>query len=131
VYGLKNLLDKNPVTISGALVAIVGAAVISGWISLSVESLAAWNTALVLVLGLFVNSRTANKAVLNELADTPPTVDGVPLAPASETPAPAAARRRKPKGEGGQITPERALSIAILAAVALVVVIVLLRLVPA
>jgi hypothetical protein len=102
MYGFKALLDKNPVTISAAVVAVVGAAVISGWVTISVEALAAWNTALVLALGLFVNSRTANVAVLNELADTPPTVEGVPLAPAA---APAKKAPAKKVAEKGQSVP--------------------------
>lgn len=93
MYSPKNLLQKNPIQISGALFAIANATIVSGWVEMTVEQLAAWETALLLVLGLFVASQTVNKAVLSELADSPPTVDGTPVVTGEAMPA-----KRKQRG---------------------------------
>lgn len=126
IYALSNVLDKHPNIISGAVMSWVNLAIIAEWVKIDGKTASALNLALAATLALFVASKTSNTAVLNELAQDPPTVDGVALDPAAEPPVKAARARKK---EDGQITPERALSIAILAAVALVIVIVLLRLV--
>lgn len=69
MYALRNLLDKNPIQISGAVVALVNAiAAASSWAP-SPETILAGETALVAVLGLFVAAKTENSASLNELAD--------------------------------------------------------------
>ena len=130
IYALRNVLDKHPNIISGAVMAWVNLAVIAEWVKIDGKTASALNLALAATLALFVASKTANVSVLNDLADTPPSAEGVALAPVVGDPAPTA-RRRKPRGEAGQITPERALSIAILAAVAVIAIVVLLRLVPA
>jgi hypothetical protein len=83
MYAIRNLFDKHPIQLAGALTAWLNLAVIAGWVEISAEAVAGLNGALVITLGLFVASKTANVAVLNDLADTPPTVDGVELSPAS------------------------------------------------
>lgn len=72
MYSLKSVLDKQPVAIAAAVIAVLNAFVIAGTVHLSSQSVAGINVALVAVLGLFVGNRTANKAVLNELADGAP-----------------------------------------------------------
>lgn len=69
MYKVKNLLSKSPITISTAIIAVVNFALIMDWVDLSADAVSALNIALVAVLGLFVSSTTANKAVLEELAD--------------------------------------------------------------
>ena len=69
MYGIKNILDKSPVTVSGAVVAVVNFCIAMSWLTLDGKQVAALNTALVLLLSLFVANKTANKAVLHELAD--------------------------------------------------------------
>jgi fatty acid desaturase len=70
IYSLRALLDKQPVTISAAVKAAVLCLVTFGVISWSGEQVAALLVALELVLALFVQSKTANKATLDEVADT-------------------------------------------------------------
>lgn len=71
MYSLKSVLDKQPVTITTAVMAVVNLCVIAGWVHLASQTVAGANTALVLVLALFVNSKTANAAVLREMAAAP------------------------------------------------------------
>jgi hypothetical protein len=70
IYSFRGLLDKQPVTISAAVFAVLNVLVTAGVFTVDSKTLAAANVALVLVLGLFVNSKTANTAVLSEIADT-------------------------------------------------------------
>lgn len=69
MYSLRSLLDKQPVTISAAAFAVLNVLVVAGIIDVTAETVSAGNTALALLLGLFVNSRTANKAGLEEFGD--------------------------------------------------------------
>lgn len=69
MYGLRNILDKQPVQITGAVMSVLNLAVVAGWVHAASTTVAAGNTALVLILGLFVNSRTTNTAVLHEIAN--------------------------------------------------------------
>lgn len=70
IYSLRALLEKQPVTLAGAAVAVANVLIVAGVVTLDAKTVAAGNTALVTVLGLFVNSKTSNTAVLTELADT-------------------------------------------------------------
>jgi hypothetical protein len=72
IYSLKSLLTKTPIQISAGIVAILNAAIMAHWWTLSVLSVAAVNTIVVTVLGLFVNSTTTNTAKLQEVADVSP-----------------------------------------------------------
>lgn len=84
MYSLRAVLDKQPVQISGAAFAVVNLFVASGVVHVSGALVAAANTALALVLGLFVQTKTANKSVLNELADALPAPE--PAKPARRRP---------------------------------------------
>lgn len=92
MYAIRNLFDKHPIQLAGAVMAWVNLAIIVGWVEMKPEAVAGLNGALVITLGLFVAAKTTNTRVLNDLADTPPTVDGVELAPAT---APAKAKRTR------------------------------------
>lgn len=70
IYSLRALLDKQPVTISAALFAVLNVFVVAGVVNIDGKTVSAGNTALVLLLGLFIQSKTANAAVLTEIADT-------------------------------------------------------------
>lgn len=70
IYSLRALLDKQPVTISAALFAVLNVFVVAGVVDIDGKTVSAGNTALVLLLGLFVQSKTTNTAVLQEVADT-------------------------------------------------------------
>jgi tRNA1(Val) A37 N6-methylase TrmN6 len=72
MYGIKNVLDKNPIDIMTALVLIVNFVVLMGWWELSGEQTAALNGAGIAVLGLFVKAKTTNTAKLEELDPQPP-----------------------------------------------------------
>lgn len=67
MYSLKAVLQKSPVIISGAVIAVVNFCIIQEWIDLSAKGVASLNTALVLVLGLFVVNTTVNQAGLDEV----------------------------------------------------------------
>lgn len=69
MYRLRNLLDKNPIQISGAVMALLNLLVIVDVVSVSADAVAASNTALILVLGLFVTTRTTNTAKLEDLSE--------------------------------------------------------------
>ena len=84
IYALSAVLDKHPNIISGAVLAWVNVLIALGVLELDGKEVSALNLALAGTLSLFVASKTANVAVLNELAQDPPSVDGVPLAPAVE-----------------------------------------------
>lgn len=103
MYSLKSVLDKQPVAIAAAVIAVLNAFVIAGTVTLNAQSVSGINVALVAVLGLFVGNRTANKAVLNELADAGPP-----------------AKARAAKKQGGQSL------VQVLVAVALILVIIVL-----
>lgn len=68
MYSFKNVLQKNPIQISGAIITMLNVLVMAGAITLRGEVVAGINTALVVVLGLFVANTTANVAVLKELS---------------------------------------------------------------
>lgn len=69
MYSLRNMLDKQPVTISAAVFAVLNVFVVAGVVNLDGQTVSASNTALVLVLGLFIQSKTTNTAVLSEIGD--------------------------------------------------------------
>lgn len=69
MYALRNLLDKNPIQIAAAVVAVLNVFIIIGVLTCSAEAVAGVNVALVAVLSLFVVSKTVNSAKLHELAD--------------------------------------------------------------
>jgi len=71
MYGLRNVLDKQPIQIATAVMAIVNLCVIAGWVHLASTTVAGGNTTLVLVLGLFVKAKTATTAALRELTSPP------------------------------------------------------------
>lgn len=68
MYSLKNLLAKQPVQISAAVVSVLNLAIVAGWVHISAATVAGANTSVVLVLGLFVGATTTNTAKLRELA---------------------------------------------------------------
>jgi len=70
IYNPKNVLDKNPIQISGAAMAVLNVPIVSGAINWSTPTVAAANVALVAVLGLFISSKTVNEATLKEIAIT-------------------------------------------------------------
>lgn len=53
MYSPRNIFRKRPVTISGAIVALLNVPVLFGVWSITAEQLAGVNTALVALLGLF------------------------------------------------------------------------------
>lgn len=79
MYSLKAIWDKQPVTISTAAIAVLNVLVAMSVIQLDAKELSAINVAAVAVLGLFINSKTANKAGLDEVADVaaPPERDTI------------------------------------------------------
>lgn len=70
MYSIKNLFTKSPVAISAAIIAIVNFCIVMDWIAMTAKGVASLNTALVVVLGLFVANTTSNNAVLNDIGDT-------------------------------------------------------------
>lgn len=70
MYSVKNLVQKNPVQISGAVIAVLNVLIIAGWVVLDAKAVAALNTALIAVLGLFVSQATVNAAALRDAIDT-------------------------------------------------------------
>lgn len=70
LYAIRNLLDKNPTQISAAVMAIVNLPILATWWTPPAAAVSGLNVALVLVLGLFVVTRTVNGAKLAELADS-------------------------------------------------------------
>lgn len=69
LYSLKNILDKNPIQLSGAVMAVLNVPIVAGAIDWSTATVAAANVALVAVLGLFISAKTSNDAVLQEMAE--------------------------------------------------------------
>ncbi len=68
VYSLKNILKQNPLAVKSAAMAILGALVVTGVITLSSEAIAAWAVAIEMVLNLFyVSPSTVNRAKLEQL----------------------------------------------------------------
>lgn len=66
----KNLLTQEPVTIAAAVTALVNVLTLLGVFSLGADQLAGINTAIVLVLGLFVRRAvTPNQRVVVSQAD--------------------------------------------------------------
>jgi len=66
-YSPGNILDKQPVTISTVIIAGINVGVAFG-LDVTVEQLAAINVFVTGGLALFVNKKTANKAVLQGMA---------------------------------------------------------------
>ena len=60
MYSLKNLLAKEPVAISAAVLAVVNLGFLFGLYTVTADQLAGINTAMVLVLGLVRQVVTAN-----------------------------------------------------------------------
>lgn len=70
MYSLKTFLAQEPAAVKAALVALVSAAIVSGWFTISAEALAAWGTALELLLGLgYVRARTVTTSALQQVND--------------------------------------------------------------
>lgn len=67
LYALRNILDKQPVTITGAAMAGVNVGVAFNVLDVTAKQLGSLNTFLILLLGLFINNKTANKATLEEI----------------------------------------------------------------
>lgn len=67
MYSVKNLINKNPIQLSTAVMAIVNFCIIVHWLTLHADAVAALNTVLVLVFGLFVTTQTTNTSKLNDL----------------------------------------------------------------
>lgn len=67
MYNLKSLFNKNPVQISGTVLAIVNFCIIMDWLEMSTEAVAGLNVLMGSLLGLFVTSTTVNSAKLEEL----------------------------------------------------------------
>lgn len=72
IYSFKNLFTKTPIQISTAVTGIVNVLVLAGVLDWASTTVAGVNTVMALVLALFVSSQTANKAVLNEMAQEAP-----------------------------------------------------------
>lgn len=64
----KNVLNKTPLQLSGAVMGVVNFLIINDTIHMKVAAVSGLNLAMIGVFGLFVATKTANKAVLNELA---------------------------------------------------------------
>lgn len=69
MYSLKAILTKQPIILAGAVIAVVNLAIVEEWITMSAKGVASLNSALILVLGLFVNTVTSNNAVLDEMKE--------------------------------------------------------------
>jgi hypothetical protein len=67
MYSVKNLINKNPIQISGAVLAIMNWLVLMDWVELADKQVAGFNTALVAVLGVFIANKTENSESLREL----------------------------------------------------------------
>lgn len=70
MYAIKNIFDKTPLMLSGAIMGVVNFLILMEWLSMDGKQVSGLNLALVGVLGLFVATKTANKAVLEELAES-------------------------------------------------------------
>lgn len=78
LYALRNVLDKQPLQITAAIMAWVNLVVIADLWNPGEKVVGGFNAALIATLLLFVSTKTTNTSVLNELAADPPTIDGVP-----------------------------------------------------
>lgn len=67
MYSARNLLEKNPIQLSGVVVAFVNLLMILDWINLAADAVAALNIFMVAFLGLFVTTKTTNRAGLQEI----------------------------------------------------------------
>ena len=86
IYSLKALLTRTPIQISGAVVTLLNAAIGVGWVHWDGTQVGWANTALIALLGLFVNSTTTNTAKLQEVASAatptgPPAEGNAPPSP--------------------------------------------------
>lgn len=69
MYSIGNILRQEPTTVSAAVIAILNVLAAAHVFAVSTEQLAAINTAVVMLLGLFyVRPLTASKAGLEKLA---------------------------------------------------------------
>ena len=66
MYSIKNLLAKEPVAISAAVLAVVNLGFLFGLYTVTTDQLAGINTAMVLVLGLVRQTVTANANLRKE-----------------------------------------------------------------
>ena len=71
-WSFKNVLDKHPNQIVVAFQACLNVPIVSGALTWSTPTVAAVNVALGAVLQLFVSSKTANKATLEEMGSADP-----------------------------------------------------------
>jgi hypothetical protein len=69
MYSARNLLEKNPIQLSGVVVAFVNLLMILDWIDLAADAVAALNIFMVAFLGLFVTTKTTNRAGLQEIEE--------------------------------------------------------------
>jgi hypothetical protein len=69
---MKTILDKNPIQLSGAIMAVVNFLILMEWVTMTDKQVAGANVALVAVLSLFIVSKTTNTAKLEELSNTEP-----------------------------------------------------------
>lgn len=67
MYRLGNIFDKNPIQISGAVMAVVNLPIIGQVWTPDPALVSGINTALVAVLGLFIVSKTTNSKALEEV----------------------------------------------------------------
>lgn len=67
MFSLKEIFNRNPIQISGAVLALANFAIIMDWIDMTADQVAAGNGALGAILGLFVVTKTTNTAKLEEL----------------------------------------------------------------
>ncbi len=85
MYSIKAILTQEPNSVSATIIAILNLLVLAGVVHLTGQTIAAANTAVVLLLGLFyVRPLTTSKSAMNELVAptvvVPPVVEpDVPL----------------------------------------------------
>ena len=94
LYNLKEVLNRNPIQISGAIGSGVNFAILMEWLSMTDKQVAGLNVFLLALLGLFVVTKTTNTSKLNELG-----------------------------GDGGQVTFETIRAILILVLVVLAIIV--------
>lgn len=73
MYSVKNILDKNPIQISGFVVVVVNFLILMGWVSMTGTQVAGLNGVVVTGLGLFIANKTENKADLRHFLPPEPT----------------------------------------------------------
>lgn len=81
IYSLKAVLDKQPIQITGAVMAVMNIVVAADVWHPTAGLLAAINTGLTIMFGMFVGSKTANKRVLNDIVVPAPAAPVPPPGP--------------------------------------------------